>query len=119
MELRTGQDIRDGFQLLVGLAEIHVPRMWVERHPDRPDHQVGMVVCGGWGGYVWVERHQDRPDHQVGMVACSWWSGYVWVERHPDRPDHQVCVCGQWVVGCGWRDTWIGPTIGWVAMVSG
>ena len=69
MELRTGQDIRDGFQLLVGLAEIHVPRMWVERHPDRPDHQVG--------------------------------------------------VCGQWVVGCGWRDTRIGLTIRWVCVVSG
>ena len=94
MELRTGQDIRDGFQLLVGLAEIHVPRMWVERHPDRPDHQVGMVACGRWSGYVWVERHLDRPNHQVGG-------------------------CGQWVVGCGWRDTWIGPTIRWVGMMSG
>ncbi|KAK7486590.1 hypothetical protein BaRGS_00022115, partial [Batillaria attramentaria] len=44
VELRPDQDIVDGFQLLVGLAEIHVPRMWVERHPDRPDHQACMLT---------------------------------------------------------------------------
>ena len=95
--------------------------VWVERHPDRPDHQVGTVVCGGWGGYLWVERHPDRPDHQVGTVVCGGWGGYVWVERHQDRPDHQVgmvaCSCG--AVMCGWRDTQIGLTIRWVCVVSG
>ena len=30
----------DGFQLQIGLAEIHVPRMWVERHPTKKDSQV-------------------------------------------------------------------------------
>lgn len=40
MELSSGQDISDGFHLQIGLAEIHVPRMWVERHPDNPDNQV-------------------------------------------------------------------------------
>ena len=30
----------DGFQVLVGLAEIHVPRMWVETDPDDSDSQV-------------------------------------------------------------------------------
>jgi hypothetical protein len=28
--MSSGQKISDGFQLLIGLAEIHVPRMWVE-----------------------------------------------------------------------------------------
>ena len=91
MELRTGQDIRDGFHLLVGLAEIHVPRMWVERHPDRPDHQVGTGVCGEWVvGCGW--RDPDRPDHQVGG-----WGGYMWVERHVDRPNHRVGVVSGWL----------------------
>lgn len=40
IELKPGQDIQEGFQILIGLAEIHVPRMWVERHPDQPDHEV-------------------------------------------------------------------------------
>jgi hypothetical protein len=35
-----GESIEDGFQLLIGLAEIHVPRMWVERKPDDQNHQV-------------------------------------------------------------------------------
>lgn len=26
----SDQTLEDGFQLLIGLAEIHVPRMWVE-----------------------------------------------------------------------------------------
>ena len=29
-----------GFQLLIGLAEIHVPRMWAERHPHDMNKQV-------------------------------------------------------------------------------
>ena len=38
--LERGQPLGDGFQLLIGLAEIHVPRMWVERHVSKPDSQV-------------------------------------------------------------------------------
>ena len=41
------------------------------------------------------------------------------MERHLDRPNHQVGGSGEWVVGCGWRNTWIGPTIRWVGGVSG
>ncbi|XP_070191086.1 protein mono-ADP-ribosyltransferase PARP4-like [Littorina saxatilis] len=44
VELRDGQDIGDGFQLLIGLAEIHVPRMWVEKDPKIPDHQACMLT---------------------------------------------------------------------------
>ncbi|XP_025097286.1 poly [ADP-ribose] polymerase 4-like [Pomacea canaliculata] len=44
IELKPGQDIQEGFQILIGLAEIHVPRMWVERHPDQPDHEACMLT---------------------------------------------------------------------------
>ena len=40
MELLPNQSIEDGFQLLVGLAEIHVPRMWVEKKIGDENHQV-------------------------------------------------------------------------------
>lgn len=29
----------DGFQLSITLSEVHLPRMWVEKHPDK-DSQV-------------------------------------------------------------------------------
>ena len=38
--MKADQDLGTGFQLLVGLAEIHVPRMWVERLPEDCDSQV-------------------------------------------------------------------------------
>ena len=44
VELLENQSIEDGFQLLVGLAEIHVPRMWVEKKPGDLDHQVILNV---------------------------------------------------------------------------
>lgn len=38
--------IGDGFQLLLGLAEAHVPRMWVEQDLDDPKSQVwGQKSC--------------------------------------------------------------------------
>ena len=36
------QGLGDGFQLLIGLAEIHVPRMWVEE--DDQSHHVRHCV---------------------------------------------------------------------------
>ena len=38
--IEEGQNLEDGFQLLIGLAEIHVPRMWVERYLEKPYSQV-------------------------------------------------------------------------------
>ena len=38
VELPKGSLLGDGFQLLIGLAEIHVPRMWVEE--DDKGHSV-------------------------------------------------------------------------------
>lgn len=40
IEMLENQSITDGFQLLIGLAEIHVPRMWVERKEGNKEHQV-------------------------------------------------------------------------------
>jgi len=42
--LEPGQSLGNGFQLLIGLAEIHVPRMWVERHASKPDSQACMLT---------------------------------------------------------------------------
>ena len=38
VEVCPGEKIETGFQLLVGLSEIHVPRMWVEE--DNKGHHV-------------------------------------------------------------------------------
>ena len=38
VEVCPGEKIESGFQLLVGLSEIHVPRMWVEE--DDKEHHV-------------------------------------------------------------------------------
>ncbi|CAH1248284.1 PARP4 [Branchiostoma lanceolatum] len=43
VELEKNCMLGDGFLLQVGLAEIHVPRMWVERHPDK-DSQACMLT---------------------------------------------------------------------------
>ncbi|KAK2557988.1 Protein mono-ADP-ribosyltransferase PARP4 [Acropora cervicornis] len=42
--VEPGQSMENGFQLLIGLAEIHVPRMWVERHTTKPDSQACMLA---------------------------------------------------------------------------
>jgi poly [ADP-ribose] polymerase len=41
VEMAKNQAIAEGgFQLLVLLAELHVPRMWVEQNPENPDSRV-------------------------------------------------------------------------------
>jgi len=42
VETLSGQDITNGFQLLIGLAEIHVPRMWVE--DDENENQTQVIL---------------------------------------------------------------------------
>ncbi|CAG2240013.1 PARP2_3_4 [Mytilus edulis] len=42
VELPKNSQLDDGFQLLVTMAEIHVPRMWVENHPNK-DSQVFLL----------------------------------------------------------------------------
>ena len=43
IELPKNSQLDNGFQLLVTMAEIHVPRMWVENHPDK-DSQVNVYT---------------------------------------------------------------------------
>ncbi|XP_071956345.1 protein mono-ADP-ribosyltransferase PARP4-like isoform X2 [Antedon mediterranea] len=45
VELRKNTRLEgSGFQLLIQLAEIHVPRMWIERHPDKTNSQACMLT---------------------------------------------------------------------------
>ncbi|GFO43316.1 poly [ADP-ribose] polymerase, partial [Plakobranchus ocellatus] len=44
VELAGRQEFGSGFLLLIGLSEIHVPRMWVEQHPSEPNHQACMLT---------------------------------------------------------------------------
>ncbi|KAL4233481.1 Protein mono-ADP-ribosyltransferase parp4 [Mactra antiquata] len=44
IEMLPNQSISEGFHLYIGLAEIHVPRMWVERKPEDHDHQACMLT---------------------------------------------------------------------------
>lgn len=57
--MERGQTLGDGFQLLIGLAEIHVPRMWVERHISKPDSQVS-----GERSYAYFLLSLQNLDHQ-------------------------------------------------------
>ena len=40
MALAKNSTLGSGFRLEIGLAEIHVPRMWVEKHPEVKESQV-------------------------------------------------------------------------------
>lgn len=42
--MEEGQNLDTGFQLVIGLAEIHVPRMWAERDPENADSQVRILL---------------------------------------------------------------------------
>ncbi|XP_033113003.1 protein mono-ADP-ribosyltransferase PARP4-like [Anneissia japonica] len=44
VEVDEELSLDDGFQLLIELAEMHVPRMWVERHPEKVDSQACMLT---------------------------------------------------------------------------
>ena len=43
VQTRAYESLANGFTLTVSLAEIHVPRMIIENHPDDPEElQVGL-----------------------------------------------------------------------------
>ncbi|KAK3097154.1 hypothetical protein FSP39_006899 [Pinctada imbricata] len=44
IEMLPRQQMDDSFQVLIGLAEIHVPRMWVETEEDNEDSQACMLT---------------------------------------------------------------------------
>uniref|UniRef100_A0A8C9XT76 Poly [ADP-ribose] polymerase n=1 Tax=Sander lucioperca TaxID=283035 RepID=A0A8C9XT76_SANLU len=50
---------QEGFQLSVTLSEVHLPRMWVEKHPDK-DSQASMLVF-----YPDFEDHSSSASDEV------------------------------------------------------
>ncbi|XP_072018547.1 protein mono-ADP-ribosyltransferase PARP4-like [Amphiura filiformis] len=56
----------DGFQLQIGLAEIHVPRMWVERHPSKKDSQACMLTF-----YPEFEANTEGRSEVIFMLDLS------------------------------------------------
>ncbi|KAI0229496.1 Protein mono-ADP-ribosyltransferase PARP4 [Lamellibrachia satsuma] len=58
VEMAKNQSLDDGFQLWISLAQIHVPRMWVERHPDT-HHEACMLTFYPEFDVV------SRPDFEV------------------------------------------------------
>ena len=62
MELCPGSILGEGFQLFIGLAEIHVPRMWVEE--DEKEHHVRGE--GGEGGKARGERREKGMEGEIG-----------------------------------------------------
>ena len=61
VELCPGSVLGAGFQLLIGLSEIHVPRMWVEE--DESGHHVRE---GGREGGREGERERGRRGREGG-----------------------------------------------------
>ncbi|XP_064611003.1 protein mono-ADP-ribosyltransferase PARP4-like [Liolophura sinensis] len=57
IKMDRNQQLTKCFQLLIGFSEIHLPRMWVERHPDQPWHQACMVTY--------------YPDHPAAENECT------------------------------------------------
>ena len=82
--MEKNQDVGDGFKLLIGLSEIHVPRMWVEQHTDKPDHQVAIyfymldhIEMAWWlsclphlVGHGFVPRPSDTKEYHKNGTAC-------------------------------------------------
>uniref|UniRef100_A0AAQ5Y9D9 Poly [ADP-ribose] polymerase n=1 Tax=Amphiprion ocellaris TaxID=80972 RepID=A0AAQ5Y9D9_AMPOC len=66
----------DGFQLSIGLSKVHMPRMWVENHPDK-DSQACMLVfypdfkVGSRSSANEVVLLLDTSESMKGESVCS------------------------------------------------
>ncbi|XP_061177489.1 protein mono-ADP-ribosyltransferase PARP4-like [Saccostrea echinata] len=65
VEMKEDQTIEDGFQLLIGLAEIHVPRMWVESD-EGEDSQACMLTF-----YPEFEAEEESEVEVILMIDSS------------------------------------------------
>ncbi|XP_062607148.1 protein mono-ADP-ribosyltransferase PARP4-like, partial [Saccostrea cucullata] len=65
VEMKEDQTIEDGFQLLIGLAEIHVPRMWVESDEGQ-DSQACMLTF-----YPEFEAEEESEVEVILMIDSS------------------------------------------------
>ncbi|XP_063404518.1 protein mono-ADP-ribosyltransferase PARP4-like [Mytilus trossulus] len=61
-----GQKISDGFQLLIGLAEIHVPRMWVEVDSEGTQTEAAMLTF-----YPEFEAAEDNETEIILVLDLS------------------------------------------------
>ncbi|XP_041462873.1 protein mono-ADP-ribosyltransferase PARP4-like isoform X5 [Lytechinus variegatus] len=60
------KSLGEGFQLLVGVTDIHRPRMWVEQHPENKDSQACMVTF-----YPDFEASSVEKPEIVLLLDCS------------------------------------------------
>lgn len=61
----------DGFQLSVTLTEVHLPRMWVEKHPDK-DTEVRLPVHflpSSHSAIHLVKKKISSPGLHVGFLS--------------------------------------------------
>ena len=67
VELKSSNtDLGERFQLLIGLAEIHVPRMWTEQNPDNLDNQACMLTF-----FPEFEDEMRSENEIVLVIDCS------------------------------------------------
>ncbi|CAG2205451.1 PARP2_3_4 [Mytilus edulis] len=64
--MTEGQTISDGFQLLIGLAEIHVPRMWVEVDNEGKQTEAAMLTF-----YPEFEAAEDNETEIILVLDLS------------------------------------------------
>ncbi|XP_063954630.1 protein mono-ADP-ribosyltransferase PARP4-like isoform X5 [Lytechinus pictus] len=60
------KSLGEGFQLLVGVTDIHRPRMWVEQHPENKDSQACMVTF-----YPDFEASSVEKPEIILLIDCS------------------------------------------------
>ena len=58
--LQPDVGLGEGFQLLISLAEVHVPRMWVEQSPDDPEDQACMLT--------FFPEFEDSSDNETDIM---------------------------------------------------
>ena len=64
--LTSDVGLGDGFQLLIALAEIHVPRMWTEQNPSDSEDQACMLTF-----FPEFEDSTDNEAEFVLVIDCS------------------------------------------------
>ena len=87
--LKPDTGLRDGFNLLVSLAEIHVPRMWVETE-ECSQSQVSLKVRTE--GDTRFHFTLDRPSGVVASVQENSWNSEFSIESHTSTAGHSILV---------------------------
>ena len=96
--LKPDTGLRDGFNLFVSLAEIHVPRMWVETE-ESSQSQVSLRVRTERD--TGIHFTLDHPSGVVASVQESSWNSEFSIESHTSTAGHFYIGCNavlSWVV---------------------